>query len=378
MSNQPMTYAGSGVDYNAMDPFKITAQMAARETSGNISRLNGGEFRVDEESRGESVFLIEAAKSFFAHVEEGLGTKNLAADAMRRALLAAEMREFTGKSYYDHIAQDTVAMIVNDMITLGALPLSMAMHLAVGESSWFDDEVRSGDLIRGWKTACDLSGAVWGGGETPTLKGIVLPGAAVLSGSASGIIKPKERRISARNIQSGDAIIVLPSSGVHANGLTLAREIADKLPKGYLTELDDGRTYGDALLDPTRIYVPEIEAVLDAGVHIHYAVNVTGHGWRKLMRAVEPFVYVIEWVPEPQAVFRCIAENGPVDDCEMYSNYNMGAGFALYVDQRDVDRVLTLCPDAFVAGYIEKRGDEKKVVIKPVGLEYDSTTLGVR
>ncbi len=121
-----MTYAGTGVNYDAMDPFKRMAQLAARETSGNIRRLNGGEFKEFEPSRGESAFLIEEADSYRAHVEEGLGTKNLVADAMYA---------LTGKSYYDQIAQCTVAMIVNDLVTLGALPLSVAMHLAIGNIS---------------------------------------------------------------------------------------------------------------------------------------------------------------------------------------------------------------------------------------------------
>src|SRR3989344_4843881 len=282
-----MTYASTGVNYDAMDPFKRMAQIAGRETAGNINRLNGGEFREFETSRGESAYLIEAAKSYFAHVEEGLGTKNLVADAMYA---------LTGKSYYDQIAQDTVAMIVNDLVTLGALPLSVAMHLAVGSSDWFNDEKRSQDLINGWKRACDLAGCTWGGGETPTLKGVVAPEAVVLSGSAIGIVKPKERLI-APNIQHGDAIVAFESSGIHANGLTLARTIADKLPDGYLTKLPDGRTYGETLLDPTHIYTAAIRRCFDDGVDIHYAVNVTGHGWRKLMRATQPFAYVIEDLP---------------------------------------------------------------------------------
>ncbi len=227
-----MTYAGTGVNYDAMDPFKRMAQLAARETAGNINRLSSGEFREFEPSRGESAYLIEAAKSYFAHVEEGLGTKNLVADVMYA---------LTGKSYYDQIAQCTVAMIVNDLVTLGALPLSVAMHLAVGTSDWFNDEKRSGDLVTGWKNACNLARCTWGGGETPTLKGVVVPEAVVLSGSAIGIVQPKERLI-AGPIQHGDAIVIIESSGIHANGLTLARKIADKLPEGYLTKLSDGRT----------------------------------------------------------------------------------------------------------------------------------------
>lgn len=365
-----MTYAGTGVNYDAMDPFKRMAQLAARETAGNIRRLNDGEFREFEASRGESAYLIEAAKSYFAHVEEGLGTKNLVADAMYA---------LTGKSYYDQIAQDTVAMIVNDLVTLGALPLSVAMHLAVGVSDWFNDEKRSGDLVRGWKNACNLARCTWGGGETPTLKGVVVPEAVVLSGSAIGIIKPKERLIIGK-VQHGDMIVIIESSGTHANGLTLARKIAEKLPHGYQTRLSDNRSYGETLLDPTHIYVGLVEDCLNRGVDIHYAVNITGHGWRKLMRATQPFTYMIDHLPKQLPIFDFLQKQGPVDDTEAYGNLNMGAGFALYVGEADAEKILEVARDlglgALVAGHIES-GD-KKVVIKPKGLEYAGETLAVR
>ena len=395
-----MTYKSVGVDYDAMDPFKRMAQIAGRETAENIARLNGGEFKEFEASRGESVYLIEAAKSYFAHVEEGLGTKNLVADAMYR---------LTGKSYYDQIAQDTVAMIVNDMITLGALPLSVAMHLAVGDSNWFNDQVRCHDLVNGWKKACDLAGCVWGGGETPTLKGVVNPEAVVLSGSAIGLVKPKERLITG-NIQHGDAIIFLESSGIGANGLTMARKIAERkdkfwrkiahlflpqqfplyaLPNGYLTKLPDGRTYGETLLDPTYIYVQFIDYCLSNGADIHYAVNITGHGWRKLMRSQESFAYIIEALPKWEKqhyIFDFIQKYGPVSDYEAYANLNMDAGLALYVPENGLDKIWSLLIDCYnhpqwigaaYAGHIEK-SDVKKVIIKPKGLEYLGSTLGVR
>lgn len=386
-----MTYAGTGVDYGAMDPFKRMAQLAARETAGNITRLNDGEFEEFEPSRGESAYLIEASWSFLAHVEEGLGTKNLVADAMYA---------LTGKSYYDQIAQCTVAMIVNDLVTLGALPLSVAMHLAVGTSDWFNDKKRAGDLVLGWKNACNLARCTWGGGETPTLKGVVVPEAVVLSGSAIGVVRPKERLI-AGPIRRGDAIVIIESSGIHANGLTLARKIGERrdsfwrrlghlfipgkfplraLPEGYLTKLSDGRTYGETLLDPTHIYVGLVEDCLDAGVDIHYAVNVTGHGWRKLMRATEPWIYVIETLPTQLPIFDFLQQHGPVDDEEAYGNLNMGAGFVLYVAEEEATAVINIAKKnkqrAFVAGHIE-RGD-KKVVIKPKGLEFLGHTLGVR
>ena len=364
-----MTYAGSGVDYGALDPFKRRAQLAGRSTADVIRRLGVSEV---EMSRGESAYLVETPESYLAHVEEGLGTKNLVADAMYRLV--------PGRSYYDHIAQDTVAMIVNDMVTLGALPLAVAMHLGVGSSDWFKDERRASDLVDGWTTACQLARCAWGGGETPTLGGIVDVATVVLAGSAIGMVKPKGRLIRA-NVKHGDAIILFESSGIHANGLTLARAIAERAPNGYLTPLRDGRPYGEALLDPTHIYVGVVEDCLNRGVEIHYAVNVTGHGWRKLMRASEPFAYVIERVPTPHPVFDFIQAIGGVDDGEAYGNFNMGAGFAIYVPESDVATVVDIAKGfpfaALHAGHVESSAT-KRVVITPKGLEYSADTLGVR
>ncbi|MFH1866462.1 MAG: AIR synthase-related protein [Patescibacteria group bacterium] len=305
----------------------------------------------------------------------------MVSDAMYQLVLVDQIQQPFNRSFYGFVGQCTVAMIVNDMITLGALPLSVAMHLAVAESDWFKDETRRQDLVEGWKLACDKAGCVWGGGETPTLKGLVIPGRSILSGSAMGIITPKERLIKG-NIQSGDSIVLLSSSGLHANGYTLAREIAVGLPSGYQTLVEQGLSYGEALLKPTIIYVKFIEECLDRAINIHYAVNITGHGWRKLMRAVEPFVYIIDKIPKPQPVFRFIQEQGPVTDAEMYSNYNMGAGFAIYVPKEDEAHALEIADGlsygAMIAGHIEKRGEEKKVIIKPKNLEYDGSSLGIR
>lgn len=363
-----MTYKGSGVDYGAMDYFKRAAQAAAKETALNIRRFGFSEV---EASRGESVYLIETPDSYLAHVEEGLGTKNFVADVVHR---------LTGKSHYDKIAQCAVAAIVNDMITLGALPLSVAMHLPAGSSRWFKDKNRHNDLINGWKKACMLARCNWGGGETPTLQGSGLRSRVLLAGSAIGIVKPKDKLILG-NIQHGDAIIFIESSGIHANGLTLARKIAKKLPEGYLAKLPDGRSYGETLLDPTHIYVPLIEDCLNYGVNIHYAVNITGHGWRKLMRLDKSFAYIIERLPNQLPIFDFIQKYGPVNDYEAYANFNMGAGFALYVPESEADKVLLIAKgsgfEALYAGYLEE-SHEKKVVIKPKGIEYLGSTLNIR
>src|SRR5207248_8537727 len=177
--------------------------------------------------RGESAYLIETPSEYLAHVEEGLGTKNLVADAMFKA---------SGKSFYANIGIDTVATIVNDLVTTGALPISVAMHAAVGDAAWFSAfPRRADDLAEGFAAGCQLAGAVWGGGETPALKGIVNPETIVLAGSAVGRISPKSNHI-VGDVRAGDAIVLLASTGVHTNGLTLCRAIADRLPEGYLTK----------------------------------------------------------------------------------------------------------------------------------------------
>ena len=150
-----------------------------------------------------------------------------------------------------------------------------------------------------------------------------------------------------------------------------------------MTVLPTGRTYGEALLDPTHIYVGFVEDCLNADVDIHYAVNITGHGWRKLMRATQPFTYVIDKLPEQHTVLDFIQEHGPVEVSEMFGNYNMGAGFALYIPGKDAEKVLQLGsePDydfhSILAGYIIEDGN-KRVMINPVSLEFAAETLAVR
>src|SRR5687768_6697061 len=200
-----LSYASAGVNYDQLDAFKRACQRAAADT---VAVLAGHGITEPGGTRGESAYLIETPNEYLAHVEEGLGTKNLVADAML---------ELTGQSYYASIGIDTVATIVNDLVTTGALPISVAMHAAVGDSSWFENTQRAEDLARGFAEACKRSGAVWGGGETPALKGIIGPSSIVLAGSAIGRITPKSNRITG-DVRDGDAIVLLASSGVQTNG----------------------------------------------------------------------------------------------------------------------------------------------------------------
>ncbi len=251
------------------------------------------------------------------------------------------MMELSGRSFYRNIGIDTVATIVNDLVTCGAAPISVAMHAPVGDAAWFSKGTRATDLADGFAEGCRQANAVWGGGETPALKGIVNPQAIVLAGSAIGRINPKSNRI-VGDVRDGDAIVALDSSGVHTNGLTLCRALAERLPQGYLTKLSNGRTYGESLLDASIIYVKFIAAAQHANVKLHYAAHITGHGWRKLMRLEEPFVYEINALPQPPEVFKFLMEKGPITPREAYATFNMGIGFAVMVDPGDAEKVVAI------------------------------------
>lgn len=366
-----LSYESSGVRYDQLDAFKRACQQAARSTSGLLKEHGYAE---PATTRGESAYLIEAGDHFLAHVEEGLGTKNLVADAVYTA---------TGRSFYREIGIDVVATIVNDLITCGALPIAVAMHAAVGDSAWFADEKRTHGLVEGFAEGCRQAGAVWGGGETPTLRGVVDPGTIVLAGSAIGKISPKHLRITG-DVQAGDAIIFLASSGVQTNGLTLCRKIADKLPEGYQSPLGLGgsRTFGEALLAPSVIYVAFVRECQRRGIKLNYVAHVTGHGWRKLMRLEEPFVYEITAPRPAPALFKFIEQSGPVDPREMYATYNMGVGFAAYVAPDRVEATLAAAKaagyDAWLAGHVKKDGDRKAVVAPSLGLTFEGDTLQLR
>ena len=363
-----LSYEQSGVNYDRLDAFKRACQRAAVQTT---SALSAHGFSEPAGIRGESAYLLESADEYLAHVEEGLGTKNLVADAMLK---------LTSKTYYQSIGIDTVATIVNDLVTTGAVPLSVAMHAAVGDAEWFADERRSEELAAGFAEGCRQAGAVWGGGETPTLRGIVDPSTIVLAGSALGRIRPKSLRIRG-DVRDGDVIVLVASSGVHTNGLTLCRAIADRLSEGYLTRLSDGRTYGEALLDPSVIYVRLVAALQQAGIRPHYAVHMTGHGWRKLMRLQEPFVYRVTDLRPLSPLFRFLLEHGP-NAREAYATFNMGAGFALYVSLSDAPGVVDLARragyDAWIGGEIHAEKGRKAVELVPLQITFEAHTLQVR
>ncbi len=367
-TSTPLSYEQAGVQYDLIDPLKVAAQRAAAATAAHLPAHGFSEVAA---SRGESAYVVDVGPFYMASIVECLGTKTLVAD---------EMQSLTGRSYFAGIAQDTIAMAVNDLITVGATPLVVQAYWAAGGSEWFADAGRAQALVAGWKAACDVCGVAWGGGETPALAGIVEAGRIDLAASCTGLVNPKARLSVGDELAAGDAIVLLASSGIHANGLSLARKLSERLPQGYLTEVAPGLGYGEALLAPTTLYSPVTEALWQAGVKVHYAANITGHGWRKLLRHPKPFTYRIHTVPPVPSVLAFIQQQAGHDAEEAYGTLNMGAGFALFVRAEDAERAAAIAcglgVDAWVAGRVED--GPKQLFIEPLGVHFSGESLALR
>ena len=361
-------YAEAGVDYSKIDPSKLLAQELAAKTAQHLGRLDLEEIA---SSRGESAYVVKMGAVSIAFVTEALGTKNLVADAVRA---------YTGRSHYDAIARDTVATILNDLCSVGARPAALTAYWGAGDGEWFSDAERARDLTQGWAAACEECRVSWGGGETQVLPQLIEAGRVVLGGSAIGLITPSENTLHGERLEVGDQILIAPASGIHANGLSLARKIAAGLPQGYQTKISDGRSYGEALLDPTPQYAPLIENLQLAGVPLHYAAHITGHGWRKIMRASRQLTYVIRQIPAVPPVLTFLQQAAELSTAEAYGTLNMGAGFALYLPATAVDAALKVGRESgfqlLHAG--EVQAGPQRVVIEPLGITFEGDSLQVR
>lgn len=363
-----LTYSQVGDNYEIKDPILRLTQKAAKSTAKNLKK---SKFREVTISRGESAFVWDQGNCYMALVLECLGTKNLIAD---------EMRKITGKTYYDIIAHDTVATFINDLTTVGAKPLVVNAYWAIEDNVWMQDVQKMQDFVNGWKDACNLAGATWGGGETSTLKGIIAPNTADLAGTVVGIITPKKRYISEKKLQHQDRIILLKSNGINANGISLARKVARILPDGYATKIKKNLKFGQALLTKTNIYAFLIQELLDNGIDIHYIVNITGHGLRKLMRAKRKYTYVLEKIFKPQDIFLKIQKATKLKSFEMYQTFNMGMDYAIFLSPKDVVNAQKIIHqmgfECMNSGYVTS--GERQVIIKPVNVTYRSDSYRIK
>ncbi|MBV8999957.1 MAG: hypothetical protein JO304_12905 [Solirubrobacterales bacterium] len=355
-------YRAAGVDYRALDAGKRSALTEALATSELLSAGGG---RALDESRGEPAFVFEAGGRLLALVVEGLGTKSI---------IARQVEEQLGVGLFDRVAYDTVAAIVNDLCCVGALPLVVNAYFATGSSEWYERRDRHDALLAGWRQGCVDAGATWGGGESPSLPGLVQPQDIELAGSAVGMVPEGRPAIFGADLAPGDEIVLLASSGLHANGSSLARAVADRLEHGYATPLPGGTPFGEALLDRSVLYVGLVRALLASRIDVHYLSHITGHGLLKLMRARRELTYRVSWLPSVPEVLQFLVEQAGMAPAGAYQTFNMGSGFAVYCAAGEGEEVVRLASEhglrAGVAGAVEE--GPRRVVLEPIDVVFES------
>jgi len=268
---------------------------------------------------------------------------------------------------HNTIGIDCVAMCVNDIICMGAKPLFFLDYIGIGGL----DPQKAEKIVEGVSEGCIRSGCALIGGETCEMPDIYKPGEYDLVGFAVGVVE-KSRVITGKEISEGDIIIGIASSGLHSNGFTLVRKLAELNGITYDQYVDElGATLGEILLTPTKLYAKMVEE-LTANFKIKGMANITGGGWVEnipRMFAADDLKMNIskEKAPVPQ-IFRLIQKWGNVEEIEMYSTFNMGIGFTLCVDPADANEVINainkIGEKAYKIGLVETRAEgEKDIVI---------------
>ena len=313
-----MTYRDAGVDIDAgnesVSLIKDSVRATYRpEVLGDLGGF-GGLFALRAQDYREPVLVSGT---------DGVGTK------LRLAFLL---------NRHDTIGQDAVAMCVNDILVQGAEPLFFLDYLAVGKL----EPTQVADVVSGVARACKESGCALIGGETAEMAGFYPVGEYDIAGFAVGVVE-RERLITSARVKAGDVLLGLPSSGVHSNGYSLVRKIVFE-HKGfhgdeYMEEL--GRTIGEELLTPTRLY-PQVCLPLIRDFDLHGMVHITGGGFyenipRALPDGMGAEVDAAAW--EMPAVFRLLQEWGNVDWAEMYRTFNMGIGMVLIASEEEAARI---------------------------------------
>jgi phosphoribosylformylglycinamidine cyclo-ligase len=283
-----------------------------------------GEFGGVQLKIGYFANVIKIGDIGLAICTDGVGTKAIIATMMNR---------------YDTIGIDCVAVNVNDLICVGARPVSFVDYIAVEQlKSDIIDSIAIG-LAKGAK----LAGVSISGGETAQLEDVV--NGFDLAGTAVGTV-PLQRILTGRNLEPGDLVIGIESSGIHSNGFTLARKAFFKrenpLPLDYLMP-ETGIALGEELLKPTHIYVSEIMEVIDKVSDVKALINITSDGLLNLSRVDNPGVgFYIDDLPRVPEICRMIQHYGKVSDAEMFEVYNMGVGFCIIVGAAKVNLALEI------------------------------------
>ncbi len=273
---------------------------------------------------------------------DGVGTKLKIAQAVK---------------VHNTVGIDLVAMNVNDIITSGAKPIGFLDYIAIGKI----DLDTLGSLIDGIVEGCKQSEMPLVGGETAEMPDFYPEGVYDLAGFCIGVCE-KDELIDGKQIEKGDIIIGIPSSGFHSNGYSLIRKVLQIKNISY-EDIINGREVYKILLEPTRIYWKEVKVVKDI-VKIKGMAHITGGGIRgNLIRILPNNVQAVinkKSIPKME-VFKWIQNIGNIDEEEMYRTFNMGVGFIMVVSKMDADRVLSVCKDTFVCGEIVE--GERNVIL---------------
>ncbi len=275
---------------------------------------------------------------------DGVGSKIMVANAMKK---------------WNTIGIDCIAMNVNDVICTGARPLAFVDYLAMEKV----DPKITREIGIGLKKGAETAGVKIVGGETASLPEMI--NGIDLAGTCLGVI---EKDIAMDKISCGDKIIGIKSSGIHSNGLTLARKVFEKAGFSYNDSLGD-KSVGEELLEPTKIYVKEILKLIK-NVEVKGLAHITGGGLRNLKRLNKSVGFSIDEPLEPQPIFKAIQEFGNVSNKEMYQTFNMGMGFAVILPDDQVEDALSILNKYKEAKIVGKIIEGKGVESPKYGLKY--------
>jgi phosphoribosylformylglycinamidine cyclo-ligase len=314
-SSQGLTYASAGVNIEAGNETvrRIKDHVARTRIPGVLGNFGsfGGFFQLDTSAYTEPILVSGA---------DGVGTKLKVAFALDK---------------HDTVGIDLVAMNVNDVLCSGAKPLFFLDYLGVGK---LEPHVAE-HIVKGVAEGCEQAGCALIGGETAELPGLYADGEYDLAGFTVGAVE-KSKIIDGSQIQAGDIVLGIPSSGLHSNGYSLARKVLE--PLGFGTRLEELQTtVGEAMLVPTRIYVKPVLALLEK-VTVRGIVHITGGGFYENIPRVLPegtscVIKRGSWPIPP--LFQLIQQRGPVAEREMFTTFNMGIGLVLVVKAEDENLV---------------------------------------
>ncbi|MFJ4849148.1 MULTISPECIES: phosphoribosylformylglycinamidine cyclo-ligase [unclassified Streptomyces] len=344
--NTGASYAAAGVDIEAGDrAVELMKEWVKKATRPEVVGGLGGFAGLFDASA-----LKRYERPLLASATDGVGTK---VDIARRM------------GVYDTIGHDLVGMVVDDLVVCGAEPLFMTDYICVGKV--FPDRVAA--IVKGIAEGCVLAGCALVGGETAEHPGLLGEDEFDVAGAGTGVVEA-DRLLGADRIRKGDVVIAMESSGLHSNGYSLVRHVLfDRAGWALDREVPEfGRTLGEELLEPTRIYSLDCLA-LTRTAEVHAFSHVTGGGLANNLARVVPddlHVTVDRSTWAPGAVFSTVGELGGVARRELEKTLNMGVGMVAVVPEESVDVALTTLADrgleAWVAGEVLERGDRAEAV----------------